>query len=111
MSREERRRHRRVPMVTKVIHLLADTFQYYYSHDLSLGGIFLETKKPFRIGAELELEFELPGRDQRVRVKGVVARIVDAVPEHHEVVAGMGIEFKYMPAESRAELLAFLSDR
>jgi uncharacterized protein (TIGR02266 family) len=108
MAINERRKHRRVPFVTKVSYILAEGVQYYYSQDLSLGGIFLETRKPFPIGTRLDLDFSLPESDTRVQVKGLVVRIIPPDPVHRELVPGMGIEFSQIPPESHAWLEAFL---
>jgi type IV pilus assembly protein PilZ len=104
----ERRKHRRVPFVTKVTYALAESVQYYYSQDLSLGGMFLETRKPFAVGTRLDLDFSLPDTEARVRVKGEVVRIVSPDPVHRDLVPGMGIVFAALSPESQSRLESFL---
>jgi type IV pilus assembly protein PilZ len=108
MMVNERRKHRRVPFVTKVTYVLAECVQYYYSQDLSLGGMFLETRKPFAVGTRLELDFSLPDTEARLRVKGEVVRIVTPDPLHRDLVPGMGIIFAALTPESQSRLEDFL---
>jgi len=108
MPANERRRYRRVPFVTKVTYVLADNVQYYYSQDLSLGGMFLETRKPFSVGTRLELDFSLPDTEARIRIKGEVVRLVPPDPVHRDQVPGMGIIFTALTPDSQAKLEDFL---
>ncbi|HUT53262.1 MAG TPA: TIGR02266 family protein [bacterium] len=108
MAMNERRRHRRVPFVSKVTYVLTDSFQYYYSQDLSLGGMFLETRKPFKVGTRLDLDFELPDTEARIRVKGEVVRIVPPDPLHRDQLPGMGITFTAVTPDSQSKLEDFL---
>ena len=105
---QERRRHPRQPLVIRVAHYHANAYLYYYSQDLSLGGMFLQTREPFAVGTRLALDFELPGRERRVEVEGEVARTVTAGLDDHVAVPGMGIAFTAIDPASRAELAAFL---
>ena len=50
MADQERRQFPRIKLITKVTHVRGDFFHYYYSRDLSMGGMFLETREPFPIG-------------------------------------------------------------
>ena len=107
----ERRRHKRVTLVTRVTHVLSDHQQYYYSRDLSLGGIFLETKKPFPVGTRLDLDFSIPGNEKRIKVVGKVARVVLSEPDHKMPLPGMGVSFITLPEEIETELVSFLSQK
>lgn len=104
----ERRRHPRVSLVTKVTHIVSDTFHYYYSRDLSLGGIFLETRKPFPPGTRLHLEFSLPHTMERIHAEGEVKRVVEPDLESRDLVPGMGIAFVQLAEESASALKSFL---
>jgi uncharacterized protein (TIGR02266 family) len=103
---EERRRHPRSPVVIRVLHRLANAYQYYYTQDLSLGGMFLTTREPFAVGQDLELDFQLPGSSRRVQVEGRVVRSVSAGPDQPEAVSGMGIAFTVISEDDLAELAA-----
>ena len=76
MVSQDRRRHPRINFVTKVKYVLSEVEQYYYSRDVSLGGIFLETKKPFTVGTKLDLDFPIPDSETRARVTGEVVRVI-----------------------------------
>jgi len=110
MDVKEKRKHRRVPFVSKVSYILADNVQYYYSQDLSVGGMFLETKKPFPVGAKLELDFPLPETDSRIRVRGQVVRVTKPNPAHYNLVPGMGIVFIEVNPDTYAMLEEFLKE-
>jgi type IV pilus assembly protein PilZ len=87
---------------------MADSFMYFYSQDLSMGGMFLKTRSPFPLGTRLMLDFELPGRTRRVMVVGEVARAVLPDLANRELEPGMGIAFTAIDPESQAELKEFL---
>lgn len=108
MNGQERRLHPRVKLITKVTHIAGDFFHYYYSRDLSLGGIFLETREPFPIGTKVNLEFPLPGISNRISVAGQVVRTVAAVEQDSGTVPGMGIQFQEMPEEIQGMLAEFI---
>jgi type IV pilus assembly protein PilZ len=110
MDYPEKRQHRRIPMVTRVTHVSSEVTQYYYSTDISMGGMFLKTRKPFKVGTELELDFELAERSVRIKLKGSVVRTVEPDPERPDREPGMGISFTYIEPESKSELTAFLAD-
>ncbi|MDP2600443.1 MAG: PilZ domain-containing protein [Deltaproteobacteria bacterium] len=50
---------------------------YLYSKDISLGGLFLETPPPLKLGAHLFLSFLLPGEKRPLKMTGQVVRLVD----------------------------------
>jgi type IV pilus assembly protein PilZ len=108
MSTTERRQYKRVSLVTKVTYVKAGVDQFYYSKDISEGGIFIKTKKPHPVGTRLQLHFTLPKREFRIDVWGEVARVVERQGEGWNDELGMGIKFTEISEEARAELKAFL---
>ena len=110
MLETERRQYPRVNLVTRVTHILSDTFHYYYSRDLSLGGIFLETKKPYAVGSRLILDFTLPGMEGRLRTEGDVVRVVKPDLEALDQTSGMGISFTKISEESLTKLKNYLME-
>ncbi len=109
MAFAEKRRHPRIKLITKVTHMAGDFFHYYYSRDLSIGGIFLETQEPFPIGTEVKLEFPLPEVAERLSVKGAVVRIVERAEDAPGPYPGMGIEFVGLSEEAQAMLADFIT--
>ena len=57
----------------------------------SMGGVFIETRRPFRVGSLAEFEFKVPGSSDRVHAKGVVKWVND--DSQSDLMVGMGIEF------------------
>lgn len=110
MSYIEKRRHRRVSMVTKVSLQNSETDQYYYSRDISQGGLFLETKRPYPVGTCLDINFTLPGTERRVEAEGEVVRIVDYDRTSPDIIPGMGVVFNEVSPESLSMILNFLEE-
>jgi len=110
MPGQERREYQRINLITKVTHLRGDFFHYYYSRDLSLGGIFLETREPFPAGATVMLEFPLPGISHRVTCQGKVVRVTLPVENAPGLVPGMGIQFTELDEETQGMLAEFIAN-
>jgi c-di-GMP-binding flagellar brake protein YcgR len=66
--------------------------------DLSLGGCYIETRFPFRVGTSLGLKLQI----------GDGTLLVDALVVTSDPQVGNGIEFLKMLPEDREELLAFI---
>ena len=111
MPGQDRRQYQRIKLITKVTHVRGDFFHYYYSRDLSLGGIFLETREPFPAGATVVLEFPLPGISRRVTCPGKVVRVVLPVESDPSAVPGMGIQFTEMDEETKGMLAEFIANK
>jgi uncharacterized protein (TIGR02266 family) len=92
------------------MHRLADAYQYYYSVDVSLGGMFLKTRNPFPVGTRIGLDFALPGKPDRVTVEGEVVRTINASPDDPNQAPGMGIVFTEIDSASLVNLTAFFND-
>jgi uncharacterized protein (TIGR02266 family) len=109
MAFNEKRRHPRVKLITKVTHVRGEFFHYYYSRDLSLGGIFLETQEPFPVGTDVKLEFPLPDVADKVVVNGKVVRMVERAEDAPGPYPGMGVEFIETDEDTRAMLADFIT--
>ncbi|GEM_PF-2220953 len=106
-SMEDRRKFRRIPLVTEVRYrpLQEATPQRLTSLqrlDLGEGGMFVPTEEPLPAGTYLALEFTVPTSMQPLNIVGRVAWTGDAVKGK-----GMGIEFYDLDPHSRLELLRF----
>jgi hypothetical protein len=84
---KERRLYPRRHFRTKVV--FEDEFRnglfFEWSEDISVGGIFLASDIPVRLGALLYLSFVLPPHKRPIRVTGEVVRFSPS--------KGMGIRF------------------
>jgi uncharacterized protein (TIGR02266 family) len=59
--------------------------------NVSLGGVFIETRYPFRVGSIVEFDFNMPGHPELIHAKGMVRWSNDG--SMREMPLGMGIEF------------------
>lgn len=101
----ERRLHKRRGYRTKVVFEdeFGDGLFYIYSSDISLGGLFLESDIPVRIGTMLLLSFQIPPHKRPIHVTGeVVRRALDN---------GMGIRFLGLNDLALERLEEFLKEK
>jgi tetratricopeptide (TPR) repeat protein len=66
--------------------------------EFSVGGVFLNLEQPLAVGTNVELLFDVPGGE--VRLRGTV--------RHGRPGHGMGVQFVHMQGESRARLHRFV---
>ena len=74
-----------------------------YARNLSLGGLFVETRTPLELGVSIDLSFALPGYEGKIRSLGRVVRVrseVDAQEKGER--PGMAIKFEGLSEESKA---------
>jgi type IV pilus assembly protein PilZ len=78
-----------------------EEFTSLCSKNISVKGIFLETKDPLPIGSSVSLEFTISGDESPlIKVDGKVTRAVESNPEDPSAIPGMGIEFLNLDLES-----------
>lgn len=80
-----KRDNKREPFFTTVDYSIEDRFYKDYIQDISDGGVFIETREPFRVGQEILLTFSRPNTEQYVKVTGEIARMTSR---------GIGVKFK-----------------
>lgn len=88
----DRRKYQRVPLATQVY--CQECMSLAFSRDLSLGGMFVETRDPLPVGSEINLRFHL----------GDGGSIVVALAEVKYSITklGMGVEFlEISPADRK----------
>jgi uncharacterized protein (TIGR02266 family) len=102
----ERRIFPRKPFRTAVVFEdeYGDGLFYVYSENVSLGGLYLASSVPLRLGTLLFLSFTLPGFKRPARVTGEVVR-VERPSEDGE---GMGIRFVGLDEKTIKRLEEFL---
>lgn len=108
---DNRRRHQRVPLSLLVQYRL-NTFEDFlaeYSHDISLGGMFIRTEEPREEGSLIYLQFWLNDGSKLIEGLGKVVRVnppgVPAKP------AGMGVEFLNFDEDSMALISEIVETR
>lgn len=72
---ENLRKHPRKTSLIPVDCSTHDTYFTNFIHDISSGGVFIETHAPFYVGQKIALNFSLPGAEGPVFVKGEVIRM------------------------------------
>jgi type IV pilus assembly protein PilZ len=87
----DRRRSRRTDLVVRVDYRTVDDLFSEFARNINEGGIFVETDTPPELGSSVDLQFQLPGREEPLRVKGTVVRTSDG---NAREAPGMGIEFE-----------------
>lgn len=97
----EKRLHARREFRTKVVFddEFGDGLFYVYSKDVSLGGLFVESDIPAKIGTMLFLSFQIPSHKRPLQVTGRVVR---------RKSGGMGVIFVGLPELAVKRLGEFL---
>lgn len=94
----EKRRSERAPVVVRVDYSTVDAFFSDFTRNINEGGVFIETDEPCAVDDVVTLQFQLPGGDEPVRVRGRV------VWSDSGEAPGMGIEFEGLDAATRARI-------
>ena len=75
-------------------------FIYFYSTDTSIGGLFLESDIPLKIGTRVFLSFRLGESGPLIKTVGQVVR-VERESGGSLPVIGMGVQFVDLPDAER----------
>ncbi|MEW6431451.1 MAG: PilZ domain-containing protein [Myxococcota bacterium] len=95
---QNRRRHRRVKLNRVSTRLAAQGALHIglAVENMSLGGCFVRSPTPLKVGTEVHLEIQRPGAATTINVRGRVVSIASPGPGR---VPGMGIAFFPMPRD------------
>jgi len=107
----ERRQHPRVKFITRVTNTYSGITHYYFSRDISLGGMFLDSHQPYPEGTTLMLEFALEKVDEKIKVDARVVRSIPPDLSDPTRPSGMGLVFENLSEKTRKALMAFLLGR
>ncbi|CAN5137174.1 hypothetical protein BH09MYX1_BH09MYX1_05150 [soil metagenome] len=96
------RRHSRVPFSEPVVFIAkgTETRLVGTSHDISLGGMFVETTTPPPFGTEVVVHVHIPGEPQAYVLPGIVRWVK---PE------GMGVQFGLLGAKETHTITELVS--
>ena len=75
LSAQNMRAHPRRTSLIAVDCLTNDVCFTNFIHDISNGGVFIETKAPFYVGQKIALNFTLPEIESPLSVGGKVIRV------------------------------------
>ncbi len=97
-SNVEKRQHIRGTLRTRVIFEdeSGEGFIYFYSTDVSVGGLYFEADVPLRIGTRVFLSFSLKDGGPTIRATGQIAR-VEKDPTGSLPAIGIGVQFIDLP--------------
>ena len=100
-SMPERRKYRRVKLITRVRAAALGREDALMTKDVSLGGLLIATKKPYPVNAEIDVAFSLPFVGPPISCRGEVSYTIKG--------RYMGIRFLEMSEESRFALSEFVA--
>jgi Tfp pilus assembly protein PilZ len=96
-----RRKYFRKPLLLPVAYANERYVYRNFVKDISLGGVFILTTVPFKVGEEITIRFKTDDKDSQVRILGRVARVT---PE------GIGVRFISMNNDTKAAILSLASE-
>lgn len=104
-----RRQHARVETRLRVRFESREALVEEYIHNISHGGIFIQTQHPKQVGEQIVLVLIHPETGQELMLKGEVARVVTAEDaEKNNSYPGMGIKFKEMEPYVKKQIDEFI---
>jgi type IV pilus assembly protein PilZ len=105
-----RRIAERISSEIEVNYESLDGFRSDYATNISKGGLFISTKSPLPKGSPVKLHINLDGKPLPVELKGEVLWTIKADEENQKkIVAGMGIKFVDISAETRKAIESVFS--
>jgi uncharacterized protein (TIGR02266 family) len=102
------RQEDRIPASLRVSFTAGRQTWSVFTRDISPGGLFLKTPRPFAPGTRLSLSIALPSGD--VRVEGEVRRVVEKSPGSG-LIPGIGVRFLDPPPDTTRAIEAFIAGR
>jgi type IV pilus assembly protein PilZ len=103
----DRRHQDRVPLEIKVRYPRRNAFFFEYTRNISRGGMFIGTQRPFPIGTRFDFALEIPGEPEPMILHGEVRWRVteDDLQGLHQDIdkleTGMGIAFLFADDDER----------
>jgi uncharacterized protein (TIGR02266 family) len=101
----ERRRFERAPILAQVEFELTNSSSgpsrvRRHMANISLGGMFISTEEPIRVGTRMVVRFELPNKHRVIAVSRVC---------YTKKGAGLGVEFLNLDDEDREEIETYIA--
>ena len=82
---KKKRKHERKPFLTTLDYSTESGSYRDFVRDISIGGVFIETRTSFSIGEVISMTFLLPEHEQKIKIQGEIIRIDEQ---------GVGVKFK-----------------
>ncbi|MBW2645965.1 MAG: TIGR02266 family protein [Deltaproteobacteria bacterium] len=93
----EKRQFERTAKKLEICFGSYDEFVEAYTENVGMGGLFVMTEKPSKIGEKVYLQFNLPGTENVVQCEGEVRWL----KKQGERYLGMGIGFSSLSHEDK----------
>ena len=82
---KKNRKHERKPFLTMLDYSTESGSYRDFIKDISIGGVFIETRTPFSFGEVILMTFLLPEYEKKIKIHGEIVRIEEQ---------GIGVKFK-----------------
>jgi uncharacterized protein (TIGR02266 family) len=105
---QERRKHKRVPVMMKIDYTTGQESRIGYTTNLSLGGMFVSTEELCLLRQTIPFRFWLPGHKQPFQLEGNVVWRGISSEESNDNLPGIGIRFNNVPINLKKALDQFL---
>ena len=99
----------RVPIRVLVEYESVEDFLIDYTANMSIGGMFIQTRNPLPIGTRFRLRFRIPGRAKAVETLAEV-RWVLKPEEAGPMKPGMGVQFEELTNDDRSAVESMLEE-
>ncbi|MBI2082116.1 MAG: PilZ domain-containing protein [Deltaproteobacteria bacterium] len=108
-SGQEKRIYPRKQLRTRVIFEdeTGEGFVYFYTTDISMGGLFFESDVPLKLGTKVFLSFSLHEGDPLIRATGQVVRVEKESGGASQIL-GMGIQYLDLPEAGRQAIVQYI---
>lgn len=110
----ERRRHERIDARVPIQFESEKDYVEAYTHNISKGGVYFETKERLSPNGRLELVLSPPGSEGQIRV---IARVIRMITRYREQpdgtqahVNGYGVRFEKLETEDSVQLEALFKE-
>jgi len=106
MYTKKHRRHPRIHRPVEVNYYVGGELFREFTMSLSMGGLYVKTSSPPKIGTIFLLDFTLPEFDHSFQIRGKV--IWKKIAEDNHGPPGMGIKFMDAREDDKKALLQYL---
>ena len=95
-QQKEQRDDARIPCLIAVDYSTQKRVYHDFIQDLSKGGVFIETREPFRMGETISLTFSMPNSQKHFKMTGKIVRSADG---------GVGVQFNTKLTQYQEEII------
>jgi len=109
----QKRRFTRIPLSLEVNIRLDDmnSFISEYTSDMSVGGMFIKTRKPRKVGTDVAVSINLQNGQNLIEATGRVVRVVLPGDEYTGAIPGMAVEFTNISPNSKALIERYIEHK